>query len=73
MGCGGAGSLASLQRTDKARRLATCWALEHEVCQVHEVSRCRSRVLLVRALDPSPGPRLGWDETDAAVAGCKRK
>lgn len=41
----------------------------------HEVSRCRSRVLLVlldTGLASGLGPSLGWDETDAAVAGCKR-
>lgn len=49
MGHGGAGSLASLQRTDKARRLAPA-AVEDEV------SRGRSRVMLVPAWRPSPVP-----------------
>lgn len=49
MGRGGAGSLASLQRTDKARRLAPPDVED-------EVSRCRSTVILVPAWPPSPIP-----------------
>lgn len=49
MGRGGAGSLASLQRTDKARRLAPA-DVEHEVL------RRRSAVIVVPAWPPSPVP-----------------
>lgn len=70
MGHGGAGILASLQRTDKARRLAGAGVEGRGIAPpIH------GGIGTVVAQPPQPGvpgSQPGWDETKAAVAGCKR-